>query len=40
MAGRFKVIKKIGGGSFGTIYEGVDILTLDRVSIKLVPFLL
>ena len=27
IANRFKVIKKIGGGAFGQIYEGFDLVT-------------
>ena len=36
IADRFKVVKKIGSGSFGRIYEGLDIYTKERVAIKLV----
>ncbi|XP_024086074.1 tau-tubulin kinase homolog Asator isoform X14 [Cimex lectularius] len=31
---RWKVIKKIGGGGFGEIYEGLDHVTNDRVALK------
>lgn len=27
IANRFKVIKKIGGGAFGQIYQGFDLVT-------------
>jgi casein kinase I family protein HRR25 len=36
IADRFKIVKKIGGGSFGRIYEGVDLMTHERVAIKIV----
>ena len=35
IANRFKVIGKIGGGSFGDIYEGLDSRTGQKVAIKL-----
>ncbi|XP_031331385.1 tau-tubulin kinase homolog Asator isoform X2 [Photinus pyralis] len=31
---RWKVIKKIGGGGFGEIYEGLDLLTREQVALK------
>lgn len=35
VAGRFKLIKKIGHGSFGKIYEGFDLISQERVAVKL-----
>lgn len=32
---RWKVTKKIGGGGFGEIYEGVDLVTKEPVALKL-----
>ncbi|ESO02080.1 hypothetical protein HELRODRAFT_65295 [Helobdella robusta] len=32
---KWKVIKKIGGGGFGEIYEGEDLTTKERVALKL-----
>ncbi|XP_013793954.1 rho-associated protein kinase 1-like [Limulus polyphemus] len=32
---RWKVVKKIGGGGFGEIYEGLDLVTKELVAIKL-----
>lgn len=32
---KYKIGKKIGGGSFGDIYLGVDLSTDDQVAIKL-----
>ena len=29
---RWKVTKKIGGGGFGEIYEGIDLVTKEQVS--------
>jgi serine/threonine protein kinase len=40
IANRFKVIKKIGNGSFGKIYEGQDTITSERVAIKLESMLI
>ncbi|KAK4878012.1 hypothetical protein RN001_010518 [Aquatica leii] len=31
---RWKVIKKIGGGGFGEIYEGLDLITREQVALK------
>ena len=36
IADRFKVIKRIGSGSFGRIYQGFDLMTNEKVAIKLV----
>lgn len=30
----FQVIKKIGGGGFGEIYEGLDLITREQVALK------
>ena len=35
MGGRFKLGKKIGTGSFGEIYTGVNIETMETVILKL-----
>ncbi|KAK3093387.1 hypothetical protein FSP39_014930 [Pinctada imbricata] len=32
---RWKVVRKIGGGGFGEIYEGVDLVTKENVALKL-----
>ncbi|KAJ8309572.1 hypothetical protein KUTeg_014446 [Tegillarca granosa] len=32
---RWKVVRKIGGGGFGEIYEGVDLVTKESVALKL-----
>ncbi|XP_076223927.1 tau-tubulin kinase asator isoform X3 [Nomia melanderi] len=31
---RWKVIRKIGGGGFGEIYEGIDLMTKEQVALK------
>jgi hypothetical protein len=36
VGGRYRLGKKIGAGSFGEIYEGVDIFGGQEVAIKLV----
>ena len=36
IANRFKVQKRIGSGSFGRIYQGVDLMTHEKVAIKIV----
>jgi len=36
VGGRYRLGKKIGAGSFGEIYEGVDIFSEQEVAIKLV----
>jgi len=38
VGGRYRLGKKIGAGSFGEIYEGVDIFSGQEVAIKLVIF--
>ena len=35
IASRFRIVKKIGNGSFGDIYQGIDIITSEKVAIKL-----
>jgi len=35
IASRFRLIKKLGKGSFGVAYESLDLLTNDRIAIKL-----
>ena len=32
---RWKVVKRIGGGGFGEIYEALDLVTREHVAIKL-----
>lgn len=31
---RWKVVRKIGGGGFGEIYEGQDLITREQVALK------
>lgn len=31
---KFQVVKKIGGGGFGEIYEGLDLVTQEQVALK------
>jgi serine/threonine protein kinase len=38
IAHRFKLVKKIGSGAFGQIFEGVDLVTQETVAVKLVYF--
>ena len=35
VAGRFRLIKKLGKGSFGVAYQSLDILTNETIAIKL-----
>jgi serine/threonine protein kinase len=35
IAGQFKIIKKIGEGSFGEIYEAMDIQRGHKIAVKL-----
>eukprot|EP00755_Sulcionema_specki_P035010 Sspe_Gene.104079::Locus_79954_Transcript_1_1_Confidence_1.000_Length_1269::g.104079::m.104079 len=35
LAGRYRVLSKVGGGTFGDIYEGLDVVTNRPVAIKL-----
>jgi tau-tubulin kinase 1 len=32
---RWKVVKRIGGGGFGEIYESIDLVTREHVAMKL-----
>lgn len=36
IANRFKLYQKIGSGAFGQVYKGFDMITQQKVSIKLV----
>jgi hypothetical protein len=36
IAGRFELVKRIDRGSFGYIYVGLDIVTKDKVAVKVV----
>ena len=40
VADRYKVLELIGSGSFGEVFEGIDMISNIRVAIKLVSFLL
>ena len=35
VGGKYRFIKKLGGGSFGDIYTGVNIKSNEEVAIKL-----
>lgn len=35
--GKFKLIKKLGSGAFGEIYQGSNVKTGEEVAIKLEP---
>ena len=35
VANQYKLVKKIGSGSFGKIYEGLDLMTNEKVAVKL-----
>jgi casein kinase 1 len=37
IAGRYRLVKKIGSGSFGEIYKGVDFKSNSEVAVKLEP---
>lgn len=37
IGGHYRVGKKIGEGSFGVIFEGIDLLTHQRIAIKFEP---
>lgn len=37
IGGKWRLVRKIGGGSFGDIYLGQNMLTGDEVAIKLEP---
>ena len=32
---KYKIIKQIGSGTFGTIYQGINIRTNEKVAIKI-----
>ena len=32
---KYKLIKKIGSGTFGTIFEGINVRTNEKVAIKM-----
>jgi serine/threonine protein kinase len=32
---KFKVLRKIGGGTYGSVYDGINIKTSERVAIKM-----
>lgn len=36
IANRFKIVKKIGSGSFGKCYQGLDMLSNEKIAIKIV----
>ena len=40
VGGKFKITKKLGEGSFGEIYSGINIKSKEEVAIKLVIILL
>ena len=40
VADRYKVLELIGSGSFGEVFEGIDMISNIRVAIKLVSFVL
>ena len=37
IAGRYKMLRVIGSGSFGEVFEGIDIISNLKVAIKLEP---
>jgi serine/threonine protein kinase len=37
LGNKYKIIKRIGDGSFGTIFEGINIRTNENVAIKIEP---
>jgi serine/threonine protein kinase len=36
IASRYKLVKKIGGGAFGQIYQALDVISSEKVAVKLV----
>ena len=37
VGGKYKICTKLGAGSFGVLYQGVNIKTNEEVAIKLEP---
>ena len=37
VANKYKIIKKIGSGSFGEIFLGINVLTNEQIAMKLEP---
>ena len=35
IANKYKIIQKIGSGTFGSIFEGINIKTHEKVAIKI-----
>jgi len=35
--GRYRLLKKLGSGSFGEIYDGIDVHTEEKIAIKFEP---
>jgi len=38
LIGNYKILSKLGYGSFGEIYKGIDTITEQEVAIKIVIF--
>lgn len=39
IANKYKIIQKIGSGSFGSIFEGINTRTSEKVAIKIEPII-